>query len=211
MKRAISLLILSLVMLIPSAGVALAGIDIGLSADEDGIKSFRLAICDHYGVPEHQVVAAREAKVFDEELPVVFFLAARTGKNPALFIDLHHQGMSWMDISLKYGLDAETFYVPVKHNPGPPYGKAYGHFNKRKRSEWKSIRLSDSDIVNLVNLKFLSQQYGYSVDDIIKWRSSGDSFMKINAKVKQKKNEEKKKLKKESADKGNSKKKGKGK
>ena len=36
-----------------------AGVSIGLSADEDGIKSFHLAIGEHYGVKEKEVVVVR--------------------------------------------------------------------------------------------------------------------------------------------------------
>jgi hypothetical protein len=186
-----------------------AGVEIGLTVDRDGISSFHLAISDHYGVPEKQVVIVREAKVPDEELPVVFFLAERTGQKPSVIIKLRLSGKSWMDIAIHYGLTAEIFYVPVKHDPGPPYGKAYGHFKNKKKADWGAIRLTDVEIVNFVNLKFISQHYGYSPDEVIKMRGSGQNFVEINAKVKKNKDKSKQLSTKEKADKGQGKGKGK--
>ena len=54
--------------------------------------------------------------------------------------------------------------------------------------------LADPDIVNLVNLRFLSEHYGHSPDEIIRMRSEGEGFAKINAKVKKAKQNQKKKI-----------------
>ena len=58
-------------------GSSRAGIDIGISADESGIKDFYLAIGDHYKQPEKEIIVVRERGIPDEELPVVFYLASR--------------------------------------------------------------------------------------------------------------------------------------
>ncbi len=162
-----------------------ADVDVSLSADEQGIKEFHLAIGNHFESSEKEVLIVKERGIPDDDLPVVFFLARNAGVEPGVIIELRLGGKSWMDISLKYGLGAAIYYVEVKGDPGPPYGKAYGHFKKKNRKEWNAIRLVDSDIVNLVNLKFISEHYGYSADEVIKMRSSGDSFAKINGKIKQ--------------------------
>ena len=54
----------------------------------------------------------------------------------------------------------------------------------KKKSKWAEIRLSDNDIVNFVNLKFISEKYGYTPEDVVKMRAKGDSFVAINGKVK---------------------------
>jgi hypothetical protein len=165
---------------------ASAGIEIGLSADRDGINSFHLAIGEHVGVEQKIVVKARERKIPEEELPVVFFLARHASVSPSVIIDLRLDGRSWMDIALHYGLHADVFYVPLK-DPGPPYGKAWGHFKKKKKSEWSTIRLSDSEIAASVNLKFISSHYGCSPDEVAAMRADDKSFVSINSKVKKKK------------------------
>ncbi|MEE8577728.1 MAG: hypothetical protein V3T31_10770 [candidate division Zixibacteria bacterium] len=175
-------------------GGARAGVDIGLSLDSDGIKGFYLAIGDHYQVPEKEIVFVREKKFPDEEMPVVFFLARHANVTSQVIISLRLGGKSWMDICTHYHLSPDLFYVPLKHDPGPPYGKAWGHFKnkKRKKNDWGSIRFSDADIVNFVNLKFVSEKYGYSPDEVIKMRSGGSDFVAIHGKVKKAKKNHKK-------------------
>ena len=171
-----------------------ADVNIGIKADESGIKEFYFAIGDHYKAPEKEVVIVRKRGIPDDDLPVVFFLSKRAGVSPGVIIDLHFGGKSWMDITFHYGLTAEIYYVEVKKVKGPPYGKAYGHFKNKPKKDWKTIKLVDADIVNFVNLRFLSEHYGYSPDEIISMRSKGESFAKINAKVKKAKAAQKEKV-----------------
>lgn len=159
----------------------------GLQVDDEGRKSFYLAVSNHYQVPEKEIIVVRERRIPDEEMPVVFFLASRAGTSPKAIIDLRLAGKSWMDITLHFGLNAGVYYVPVEVDPGPPYGHAYGHFKKHPRSKWGEIRLSDSDVVNFVNLRFISDHYGWSAADIIQMRGDGRRFVEINREVKEKK------------------------
>lgn len=58
---------------------------------------------------------------------------------------------------------------------------------REKKSEWKKIKLADADIINLVNLRFISNHYGYSADKVIKMRSEGRNFVVINDNIKKEK------------------------
>ncbi|MEW5925212.1 MAG: hypothetical protein AB1746_14610 [Candidatus Zixiibacteriota bacterium] len=211
MRRFLVYLFLVSIALLPASNLCNAGVDIGLSLDKDGLNSFYLAIGDHYRVPEKEVVVVRERNIPDEELPVVFYLAARTGVSPDAIIKLRLGGKSWMDITFQYGLTAEVFYVPVNGDPGPPYGNAYGHFKHHNRNEWGTIRLTDYDVVNMVNLKFISEHYGCTPDDVIKMRSKGSNFVNINAEVKKNKGQANKELAKNNKESKKENDKGKGK
>ena len=181
-----------LVFLWPAADQGRAEVNVGVSVEDGCLKTFHLAIGEHFSVPEKQVIVVRERKIPDDELPVVFFIAARAGVAPEAIIKLRLGGKSWMAISTHYGLTAEIFYVPIKSNPGPPYGNAYGHYKKRKKAEWGKIQLADADVVNLVNLKFISEHYGCSPDEVIRMREKGGNFAAINAEVKKNKGQAKK-------------------
>jgi hypothetical protein len=63
---------------------------------------------------------------------------------------------------------------------GPPYGKAYGHYRNKPRKKWNTIVLRDDDVVNLVNLKFVSEHYRRPPDEVIRLRSRGKHFVVIN-------------------------------
>jgi hypothetical protein len=192
------------------SGAVVAEVDVGVSFDKDGLTGFYLAIGDHYQVEQKTIAVVREKNIPDEDLPVVFFLARHAGVKPAVIIKLRLGGKSWMDIAWHYNLHADLFYVPLK-NPGPPYGKAWGHFKKKKRDQWSTIRLSDEEVVAFVNLKFLSVHYGHSADEIATMRGKNKSFVTINTEVKKKKTESVKVRadKRESSDKSKSKGKGK--
>jgi hypothetical protein len=184
MRIAKLVLLLGLVFLWPAMNQSRAEVNVGLSIGDEGIKGFYLAIGEHYRVPEKEVVVVRERNIPDEELPVVFFLARETHVAPETIVKLRLGGKSWMDITLQLGRTAEMFYVPIVHDPGPPYGKAYGHYKKHDRHHWNEIRLADNDIVNFVNLKFICERYSCPPDDVIKLREKGRSFSTINTEVK---------------------------
>ncbi len=175
--------------------------DVGVSGGEDGIDGFHLSVGEHYRVPQRDVVVIRDRGIHDEALPVVFYLAKRARVSPGVIVDLHLRGLSWMDITLHYGLSPEIYYVPVRIIEGrPPHGHAYGYYKKHpNRDGWKNISLSDDDIVDQVNLKFISDHYGYSPDKVMKYRSEGKRFSVIDRDIKQekKKNGGKKNVKKD--------------
>ncbi|MCK4631806.1 MAG: hypothetical protein KAT79_00980 [candidate division Zixibacteria bacterium] len=179
--------LLAVAVCLLTGGQSKAGLDFGISIDNDGVKGFYVAIGDHYKVAEKEVVVIKKRQLPDNEYPVVFFIARRVGVSPDMVVKLRLGGQSWMQIAWHFGLDADAFYVPIEGNPGPPYGKAYGHFKKRKKSEWRTIRLSDVEIVNFVNLRFVSEHYGYSPSEVIKLRGGGKKFSDIHKHVKAKK------------------------
>ena len=93
-----------------------------------------------------------------------------------------------MDITMRYGLSPEIYYVPVNAAKiGPPYGKAYGHFKKHPKHEWKRVVLNDHDVVNMANLKFMAEHYGYPPEKVMQMRAEGRKFMAINDSIQKEK------------------------
>ncbi len=155
--------------------------NLGISVGNEGVRDFSLSVGEYYRVPQHEVVVVRERGFHDEEMPVVFFLASRARVAPNVIMDLRSRGMNWMDISLHFGLGPEIYYVPINAAKiGPPYGKAYGYYKKYPRHEWKKIRLHDDDVVNLVNLRFISEHYGYAPENVMRMRGDGRNFVTIH-------------------------------
>ncbi len=171
-----------LTILVPQFGQA--DVNVGLNIQDGEVRSFYLAVGDYYGVPERSLVVVRERHIPDDEVPVVFFLAREARVGPDVIVNLRLSGKSWMDITLHYGLSPQIFYVPFSVDPGPPYGKAWGYYKKRPKNKWKEIRLVDADIVNFVNLKFVSGHYGYPPEQVVKMRSGGKKFVAIHSEIK---------------------------
>jgi hypothetical protein len=186
-------------------------VDVGVSVSDKGLRGFYLSVGDYYRVPYREVVVIRERGIIYEEVPVVLFIAGRARVAPEVIVDLRLRGRTWMDIILHFGLSPEIFYVPVRAVPGPPYGKAYGYYKNKPKKEWKSIVLDDDDIVNLVNLRFISKHYGHNPDNIIQMRGKGKSFIDINHEIREVKKTKEKRHGERLSGKDNSKGKDKGK
>lgn len=180
------ILVMATLLLAGGFDAVRADVNLGVSIADGELKSFHLAVGEFYGVPQETVHKVRGKNVSDEELAVVFFFARRARVAPEAILKLRLGGKSWMEIGLQYGVSAEAYFVPVGNPPGPPYGKAYGHYKKRKKAQWNEIRLSDDEIVNLVNLKFVSGYYDYAPEEVMKYRGSGKSFVGISAEIEKK-------------------------
>ncbi len=191
MKNFIYIITTLLFSLIFMPSITRAGYDFNISVS-DGDTGFSFSVSNYYRVPEREVIIIRERGIDEEELPVVYFIARRAHVSPQVIIQLRLSGMSWMDISLRYGIGADVYYVPLKevYVVGPPYGKAYGYYKKYPRHMWKEIRLEDDDIVNLVNLRFMSEYHGVSPEEIIRMKGQNKRFVTMDKEFKEKKKKE---------------------
>ena len=132
------------------------------------------ALADYFRLPEREILAVHDRRIPDDEIPVVFLLARQGRATPAEIVRLRKGGSGWLDIARGFGLRPEVFYVPARgvSVTGPPYSRAYGYWKDRRRY----TTLSDSDVINLVNLKFLSEYHRAPVAEIIRRRSRGEGF-----------------------------------
>ncbi len=114
----------------------------------------------------------------EEEVPVALFIARRTGLDPDSVWSVHDSGLTWMQVAWHFKLNPWIFYTPLpqKTVEKTPYEKAYGLYFSRK----DKVNLSDADLVNLVNLKFISEQYNCPPEEVVRSRADGKSFREIN-------------------------------
>lgn len=169
-------------------------VDIEGPIGERGLREFFLAVGDYYRVPQKEIIIIKGRGFPPHDVPVVLSIAKRGHVEPEVIMDLRLSGYTWLDITLRFGLNPEIFYVPVDVMvTGPPYGKAYGYYKKKPKKEWKTIVLSDGDVTNLVNLKFISEHYGYPPEKIIEMRSRGKEFVSINEEIRKERKKKKRK------------------
>jgi len=165
-----SLLILSV--------TAKAQVSAGISFSDGDLSSFYLAVGQTYDVPEREVIIIHERNIPDDEIPVVFFIASRARVRPEVIVEYRLAGRSWMEITMIYHLDPSIYYIELDGDPGPEYGRAYGHW-KRPRHEWRNIRFEDDDVVKMVNLRFVSKHYGVRPSEVVRLRSEHGNFRKV--------------------------------
>jgi hypothetical protein len=142
-----------------------------LAATACSAADFHVDVGVHFGVPQREVIVVREQRVPDYEIPVVFLIARHARVAPAAIVDLRLAGLQWWDIAGRFHVGPEVFYVPG----GPPYGKAHGY--------WKKRRLNDAEVVDCVNVRFLSEYHRVPASQIYAMRSRGLGFTQVNAEL----------------------------
>jgi len=159
-------------------GLCLGQVNAGIEIGTNGVDSFHLAIGDYFKVSEEQINNCQKQNIPDEELPVVFFIAQRANVEPSAVLAVHASGLTWMQVAMHFRLNPRIFFTNLPGNAvsHTPYEKGYGFYKDRKNR----VNLSDADIVNFVNLKFVSEHYGDDPKEIIQMRASGKSFRDIN-------------------------------
>jgi hypothetical protein len=131
------------------------------------------AISSRYFGRDRAVVERWGARCTDpDHLAVSLFISKHSGKSLDTIFDLRRRGLSWWDISVRLGVPTDAWFVPVRRDPGPPYGKAYGYWKKHRRDS-SVVRLTDADAANLVAVRMLHEYYSVSVEVAMEWRSSG--------------------------------------
>jgi hypothetical protein len=163
-------------------------LDVAASVDAELEAEYEAEAESYFEVPPQQVTVVRQRGIPDAEMPVVLFLAAHARVEPALIVDLRLRGLTWMEITRRYRLGAEIYYVPVEGVSvelinRAPYGRAYGYYRRHPRSEWHRIVLADADVINLVNLRVACEHYGYRPERVIELRAEGRPFSAIYSQV----------------------------
>lgn len=180
----------AVIMLTTTASVSEseAVVDMGISSAKESLSRFFFAVGDYYRIPQREVMIIRERGIPPYEVPVVLFVAKRAHVTPEIIMDLRLLDNPWLYTTIHFGLGPEIFYVPLSVVVrDPPYDKAYGYYRHKPKKDWKTIVLSDEDIINLVNLKFMSEYYAYPPEKIIKMRSEGREFFLINNEIRKEK------------------------
>jgi len=168
-----------IVALLAGAAPARAG-DLG---PLEPLADLHRAVHESLGLPEPLIVQLLERGLPDEHLPVIGLISARTATAPERIFEMRRSGLSFLDISLRLGAGPEIFYVPIERDPGPPYGKAWGYYRKTPRAQWRTIVLTDADIVHLANLRLCVDRYGIAPDRVIGLERSGKGVAAIHAEL----------------------------
>jgi hypothetical protein len=138
------------------------------------------AVQESLGLPEPEIGRLLARGAPDVDLPVIGFLSVQLGQPPETILDLHLGGLPWVDIALRFGHGPEIFYVPFAADPGPPYGKAWGYYKKTPRAQWRTIRLADDDVFNLVNVRVCHDYYHVPYDRVVALRRAGHGYGDIH-------------------------------
>jgi len=163
--------------------LAAVDIDFGAAVNVGDDASIYLAVSSRYYDRDAGDMGRWERRCGGpDDLAVAMFICRRSHATPGQVIALRVEGLDWWAIGVRFGVPVDAWFVPVQRDPGPPYGKAYGHWRQRRwGDDDRPFSLSDDDARNLVAVRFLHEYYGVSVEAAMEWRSSGHSLRDLTA------------------------------
>jgi len=117
-----------------------------------------------------------------DEIPVVLFIASRAGVSAEALVALRRAGRSWVELSERYSIGARALYLPLGEGASPGVlTAAYDAFRGTPMDQWPSIRLTDADIVALVNVRVLAEVLGVPAEEVFRHTSRVSSFVELYA------------------------------
>lgn len=155
---------------------AQAGVDITFGADvpigDDG--QLFLAISSRCFDQEPRVIRDYAPRFTSpEDMAVALFISQHSGKPIEAIFKLRQGGIPWWDVGVRVGLPEQVWFVPVSHHPGPPFGKAWGHWKKHQADHHYAMRFDDDDARNWVAVRMMHEYYGIPVEKAMEFRARG--------------------------------------
>jgi hypothetical protein len=134
----------------------------------------------YYNVPGKHVAGVNNRGLAHDELPAVLFISELASALPERIADLRKEGKSWGWIMDTFNIGPDQLYVPISSEvTKPPFDRLYGYFKSKQKSEWRSIKLTDAEVIDLVNLRFLARYFKVKPETIIGKRELGDGYVTI--------------------------------
>ncbi len=114
-----------------------------------------------------------------DDVAVSLFIASHSAEPPDAIFALRRQGLGWFEVARRVHVPYEVWFPAVERDPGPPYGRAYGYWNKHRTNPHSAVALSDAECRNLVAVRMASEYYRVPVESAMEWRASGRSVQDI--------------------------------
>ena len=142
---------------------------------------FYSAVSQHFQVGPQQVRQLVDGGLPPEDVVVLYYIAEHSLRQPGQLLADRKAGRSWRDVAIAAGLQPESFYYPISYSRGP-FVNVYALYHQlpRDRWSWDRLQLTDGDIENLVNLRFLAALGGRSMPDVQRLRAQGYDYVTIH-------------------------------
>jgi hypothetical protein len=136
----------------------------------DDHQYFLNRVVEHFGLPRPTIEPVLpRMRNLEPDLPVALFLSRTSGQPLEVIVNLRVGGLPWCDVFQRVHVPPDVIFVGIDRDPGPPYGKAWGHWKKNGRG----ARLSDNDICGLVGVQVGHRLVGASPYELAHARGQG--------------------------------------
>lgn len=112
----------------------------------------------------------------ESDFAIFLFMASEGHCSLTRVFTLRSKGMSWIQVMAKLGIPKERVFVESSRDPGPPYGRPYGHWKNRQSED---LLVRDDDVAYWVNVRTMSTFFGTSPSTVQDWRDSGRTWKAI--------------------------------
>lgn len=154
----------------------------GRGEDPARIASFLRTVATHFQLPVDEVFILSEWNVAPDDVPVILFLADRSGISPDVLVALRRAGNGWASITSRYGLGADLLHIPMGvAEAGPLLQDLYARYEDTPRNRWGTLSLTDEEVLSLVNLRVLSQGLSLAPRAVMAARANSTSFVGAHA------------------------------
>lgn len=156
----------------------------GFSGD-DFEKDYYEAMAAYFATPADTIAMLMKMDIEKEDLPVVLHIAQASKTGPSVIAQSREQGETWMAIIKEHSLSPAIFYFLVMAKiESKTFAPIFAKFKALPQNHWNNLVLTDGEIRDLVNLKFIYSYHDFSVFDVMKLRDSGKSYPATNNRVK---------------------------
>ena len=143
------------------------------------------AVARFFSLPSNEVSILSEWEISADEIPVVLFVARRSGVSPEALVALRQAGQSWSVLAARYGVGSAALHVPVPDDAhAGALDRAYDGYRSTPVERWSTIRLSHDEVVDIVNVRLISQSLGLPVARVIGETSTSGSHVALYERLK---------------------------
>lgn len=157
-----------------------------VAQDRDAARTdyFR-SVAGFFSVPMTEIAILSDWDLPPDEIPVVLFMARRAGISPEALVALRSGGRSWASLADRYLVTASTLHVPIRDEASAgALSVAYSQYRQTPVGGWSTIRLTDADIIALVNVRVIAQALGVSAEEVLRRTASTLTFVELHAQLK---------------------------
>ncbi len=142
------------------------------------------AVARFFSLPSNEVSILSEWEIPVDEIPVVLFVARRSGVSPEALVALRQAGRNWSELAARYGVGASALHVPVPEDAQVgALERVYNGYRSTPVARWGNIRLSHDEVVDMVNVRMISQSLGLPAARVIGETGAGTSHVDLYARL----------------------------
>ena len=142
------------------------------------------AVASFFSLPSNEVSILSEWEIPADEIPVVLFVARRSGVSPEALVALRQAGRSWSELTARYGVGSSALHVPVPDDAhAGALERVYNGYRSTPVARWGNIRLSHDEVVDMVNVRLISQSLGLPAARVIGETETGTSHVDLYARL----------------------------